>query len=1078
MFDLKLVPVITLSLLSVGVSAAADEKTTDAVSNQIKPDRWSIEEMHGPAIPFSVVLEEGTWMSVDISPDGRLLVFDLLGDLYTLPVQGGDATRITQGPAFDTQPRFSPTGSDIVFVSDRSGSSNLWVTAADGTDRRQLTSERDATFTSPAWTPDGHYVVVSHRDDLDVGEGVAHDLYLYHVDGGTGIKLVDKKEYPQGAAASPDGRWIYFNNTADDPAGIRRLDRQSGEMQLVARSFGGAVRPAISPDGRWLAFGRRFDRQERMVLRDLTTGAERILNLALDLDQQHNVESDVDKLPGFSFAPDSKSIVYSAFGKIRRHDLESDISTVIPFRAQFEQLIHRPLSVQNRIGDGPVEPRLLRWTHESPDGKTLFFGAAGKIYRYDIATAVTKRISKDSALEYAPAVSPDGRWLAYVSWTDAEGGHIYKTPVNRHAPIRLTEYAGHYEHPAWSADGSKLVFLQGSGGEFRGEGNLQESYMKTIRWLSTDKLRPSHLVSTIKPRGDRRQEMRPSFDRSGERIFFAEYGEPTWIGGPNTKWKYDTTYLSSMRLDGSDNRHHLKFRYADDIIPSPDGKWVAFTEQFETYLVPLPQAGSEPVEVNRKSRKLPITKLSNEGGYFVNWAQNGETLTWSWGRNYYRTSLADARSRVSATKPSKTTIEFTEPRAMANGGMLLRGARIITMGPAGVIENGELLIEDNRIKAVGRAGQIPVSATDQVMDVTGKTIIPGLVDIHMHYRASFDTEIFPENDWAYVAQLAYGATTVRIPSGRAQAMLTQAEMIETGRSLGPRIVTSGDPIYFAERAWSQPVSDLEDARRKVRRLKALGATSVKQYIQPRREQRQWLIQAAREEDMLVVGEGAYALFDNLKNVMDGHTTAEHLFTAGNIYKDIRSLMAASGIYYTPTFFIVNDGSAGDYFYHKSDVFRDEKLLRFIPYDRVVAKARQRLMRPEEDYFFKDLAVGMTKIFREGGNVAYGTHGNLPGLGVHWELWATAMGGLEPLEVLQAATVNSAGALGLQDEIGSLEVGKVADLVILDKNPLEDIRNSNSVNYVMKNGTLWLSDTMDQVWPQQKAFDGFYWQSRD
>ena len=1026
---------------------------------------WSIDAMHGDSVVFDTMLEEGTWMSVDVSPDGATLVFDLLGDLYALPTDGGDARRLTAGPVFDQQPRFSPNGQSIVFVSDRDGGSNLWLIDADGSNPRAITADRLATFSSPEWTPDGEFVVASRHDDLKI-DG-AHALRLYHRGGGKGIELVDRQRGALGAAASPDGRWIYFSRTSGlERSTIERYDRREGSVQPVVAD-GIAVRPAISPDGRLLAYARHTDNDTHIVIRNLSTGAERRLALQTDRPYLHPL-SDVDRLSGYAFAPDGSAIFYSAHGKIRRHDLARDASAVVPFHARFVQRLHKPLEVSDSIDNGPVSPRMLRWTHASPDGRWLFFAAAGKVYRHDTELDMTEAVGDEPELEYAPAVSPDGRWLAYVTWSDSGYGHIYKTDLRRGRRVRLTEEPGLYEHPSWSPDGSKLVFLQSSGGEKRGQPNLQELAQKSIRWVDARSGGPSRLVTLVRPRRDRRQEMRPVFNGDGTRIWFAE-----------TPVRREPTYLSSIRLDGVDKHRHLEFEHAEDIIPSPDGSLVAFTEQFEVYLAPLPTAGGSPVRVGPSGGALPVARLSKEGGSFINWTDDGATLSWSWGPDFYRLPITNvlAGPTKSAATPAVTTIAFDEPRAVANGRLLLRNARLVTMAEAGVVENGDLLLENDRISAIGDTGTISAEGAT-VIDLEGATVIPGLIDLHMHYRDSYDTEVFPQNDWGYVAQLAYGVTTVRNPSARSQAVFTQAEMIETGRSLGPRVFSTGEPLYFVRLPFAEPVQSLDDARTQVRRLARLGAIGVKQYRQPRREQRQWIVQAAREEGMQVVGEGAWKIFHNLTVVMDGHTTLEHAFKTENVYADIRGLMQASGIYYTPTLFVSQQGNAGDYFYQKSDVFRDEKLLRFAPYEWIAERARQRKMQPDEDYFFPRLAESTAAIHDDGGNVGFGTHGNLPGLGVHWELWALGMGGLEPLEVLRIATANSAAALGREGDIGSLEVGKIADLVVVERNPLDDIRNMASMRLVMKNGLLWDSSTMDQVWPEQRAFPGYYWRGRD
>ncbi len=1037
-----------------------DEETAETREN------WSIEDIHGPALPFAITLEEGTWMSVDISADGQTVIFDLLGNLYSLPITGGEASVLSSGPAYDQQPRFSPDGSRVVYISDKTGSNQVWIADADGTNAEARTSDANAQFSSPEWTPDGEYVLALRHDDLV--QGFTNDLYMYHVAGGSGIKIIDREKAPAGPVPSPDGRWVYFNSGRFPDSMIERFDRESGDSYALAAGYGGAVRPAVSPDGRQLAYGRRFDTEQRLVLRDLRTGTERVLDLLLDRDQQEGI-GDGDLLPGYSFTPDGTGIVYAAHGRIRRYDLGTDTSVVIPFRASFEQTLTEKVHFDREIEDGPVGLKLLRWTHQSPDGRTLYFNAAGRNYRYDLETGRGAPIADGPNMEYSPAISPDGGWLAYSTWSDSEGGHIYKAPLDGGSPVRLTETSGHYEHLAWAPDGSKLTFLRYTGGALRGEATLEESLQVEIHWLDATRQGETHFVTPLQPRGTRRQTVRPVFNPESDRIY---YGETINRQG----FVPQDNHLTSIRLDGTDRRRHLEFKLADDVIPSPDGRWVAFTEQFEVYLTPLPQAGGEAVPVRLEGGQIPVYKLSDEGGYFVNWADGGRSITWGWGPSFYRISVEDAVNEDEQSAPEEIVIEVTQPRALATGQVLLSGARIITMGDAGVIERGDILVDGHRIEAVGPSGEVASPSGARVIDVSGRTIMPGLIDVHAHHLRGFDTEILPEEDWQYVVQLAYGVTTIHNPSARAQSVFTHAEMVETGEYIGPRIYSTGDIIWLIEAAMARPVTDLDDARLQVRRLKALGATSIKQYLQPRREQRQWVVQAAREEGLMVLPEGGGRTFHDMTLVMDGHTTIEHAIPTAPLYQDMRSLITHTGIYYVPTLMVGYGGLRAEaFFYQMNDVYEDEKLLGFTPYTDVASRARRRQMAPLEDYHFISIAETAARILNEGGNVALGAHGNRQGLGAHWELWALAMGGLSNMDALRTATTIAAESMGFDRDIGTLEPGKLADLLVLDGNPLDDIRSTNTIRYVMKNGLLWEGDTMDQIWPEQKEFPGFYWE---
>jgi imidazolonepropionase-like amidohydrolase len=365
-----------------------------------------------------------------------------------------------------------------------------------------------------------------------------------------------------------------------------------------------------------------------------------------------------------------------------------------------------------------------------------------------------------------------------------------------------------------------------------------------------------------------------------------------------------------------------------------------------------------------------------------------------------------------------------------------------------VIENGTIVIDANKIVAVGPTGSVTIPADAKVMDLKGKTIMPGLIDVHAHL-GQFRFGLSPQKHWQYYTNLAYGVTTTHDPSSNTEMVFSQSEMVKAGNMVAPRIFSTGVILYGAEGDFKAVVNNLEDARSAIRRTKAYGAFSVKSYNQPRRDQRQQIIKAAEELKIEVVPEGGSTFYHNLSMILDGHTGIEHNLPIATLHKDVTQLWAASKTGYTPTLIVNYGGLNGEYFwYQNTNVWEDKKLLKYTPRGIIDSRSRHRTMVPLAEYDNGHILVSKSckKLTDAGVKVNLGAHGQIQGIGVHWELWMLAQGGMTNMEALRAATLNGANYLGMDSQIGSLEVGKIADLIILDKNPLENIQNSNSVSY--------------------------------
>ena len=1000
--------------------------------------------------------DEGSWLSLDLSPDGRTIVFELLGDIYTLPFAGGEAVNIARGMSFDSQPAFSPDGKTIAFLSDRSGGENLWLMDADGKNPRAVTKGTRAKFASPTWTPDGNYLIASRSAGTAV-----NSLWLYHKDGGSGVEMVRSvAAAPAGGAApaarsslgaevSPDGRWVFFSqrtglfsyNVTSAPYQIQRFDRETGETFRVTGAQGGSMRPLLSPDGKWLVYATRFDTKTGYRIRELETGDERWLLHGVTRDDQESAATR-DTMPGAAFTPDGKELVTNLNGKIVRVNVETGATTNIPFLAKVEQEIGPRVYFESRVEEGPVQARLIRWPQQSPDGRRLVFSALSKLYVMDLPSGQPRRLTTATVGEFAPVWSPDGRSVAYVTWAP-EGGHIWTVAVDGGVPRQLTRRAAFYSDLAWTPDGQRIVLVSGARRE-RIEGVAGEGLQ--LRWLPA----AGGETTFIAPMTGRS----PHFAKGSDRLYL-------WGGAAG---------LTSMRFDGTDRKTHVRITgpstggatppAAEDARISPDGQSAFAVVQNKLFVVTIPQVGSDAPTVSvTDGSSMPVKKLSIEGGEFLNWTPDGRTVTWSLGATFYR-------QQVSAATPESFTARLEFPRARPEGSVVLRGGRAITMKGDEVIAKSDILITNNRIAAIGAQGKVPFPAGTRIIDVTGKTIMPGFVDVHAHLRRP--AGIHQTQVWSFLANLAFGVTTTRDPQTGSNDTFVYEDMVETGEILGPRVYSTGPGIFN-----TSGLDDLNTTRAFIKRYKETYHTNtVKQYMVGDRKVRQWVIMACKEYGLTPTVEGGLDLKLNLSHMIDGYSGHEHTLPLHPLYKDVIQFVVQSKTFYTPTMLVAYGAPwAENYFYETTDVHGNERLRRFTPHSVLDGVA---LRRPQwfaaSEYDISAKAKVVADIVHAGGRAGLGSHGQLQGLGAHWELWAMQMGGLTTHEALRVATIFGAEAIGFQKDLGSLEAGKLADLLVLDQDPLKDIHNTNTIRFVMKNGELYNADTLDQVWPKVKKLD--------
>ncbi|NLG62011.1 MAG: amidohydrolase family protein, partial [Candidatus Cloacimonetes bacterium] len=529
----------------------------------------------------------------------------------------------------------------------------------------------------------------------------------------------------------------------------------------------------------------------------------------------------------------------------------------------------------------------------------------------------------------------------------------------------------------------------------------------------------------------------------------------------------NVTALKSVTRDGLDERTHLYIPDADEAVASPNGRWVAFQAGDNVYVTALPWngTGSDAMTVDKRRGRFPVKTLSRAGGLFPRW-RDSVTVEFGSGQRYYT-------YRVDREVGDTTTITLTVPRRTPQGTIALTNARIITLGADSVIERGTVLVQGARIACVGTCD---FASADTVVDLSGRTIVPGFIDMHAHHYREHRGHR-PLRDYEVAMYLAYGVTTNLDNSMWSQNIFPTAELIEAGRMIGPRTFSTGDPLYSGDAARQNELTSREQAANDIDRLQSWGAVSLKQYQQPKRTQRQWVSDVAREKGIMVTAESG-DIFYNLSMVMDGQTGFEHPFSEIPLYGDLAKFLGRAGFYYSPTLVVAGPGPWNiEYWFAESDVWRDPKQRLWMPWRMNAGHLRRRTLRPDTDYSFPLLAQGLADVIAEGGYGAIGGHGEHHGLASHWEIWmgATALGNYGALEV---ASLHGARFLGAHQDLGSIEVGKLADLLVLERNPLEDIRATADIEMVMKGGVLYDGMTLDEYWPQRRPFGARPWLDED
>ncbi len=964
--------------------------------------------------PVRVTLREGTNIAVALSPDGRTLAMDLLGSLWTLPASGGAARRLTNELMDARQPSWSPDGAKLVFQAYRGSTWNLWTVNADGTGLTQLTQGR-FDDREPHWSPDGTRIAFASDRSGN------YDVWVLTLADRAVRRLTDNTWNEFGPTWSPDGREIAYVSDRATGGGIYALpaDGGAGTAERTVRLQAGALAaPAWSPDGRQVAFSAITAPTSA-----LWAGSANVAGASDDV---------------FPFRPQwlaNGDLLYTADGKIRRRPASGGAATTIEFVA--EVAFERPAFVpKRRVFTPSGAQRVLGLMHPalSPDARQVAFVALGDLWVKPV-DGPARRITTDVHMELTPAWSPDGRWLAYAS--DRDGAmRLYLRNLATGAERPATGREASATNPAWSPEGTRLAFLAAG---------ARIEVADVTRIVGADVPRDTALPPIVASKTGGYEPGAPSWSPDGRHVVVGA------LRPNSSRFREGTNQVLRLAVTPEGDQGERWFdpvpgtsigmRGDQGPVWSPDGTQMAAIIDGRLAVFPVGRDGAPAG---------PVRVLSTELASSPGWSRDGRQLLYQGTHGFRLVDVVDGRVREVDPALSWQATSPTEVQVV-HAGRLWDGVS------SALREHVDIVVAGNRIRSVEPHRDALHAGV--VIDASAETVVPGLIELHTHQVRAYGEAL--GRLW-----LSWGVTTVRNPSTNAHEAAEEREAVESGRRVGPRLFSAGEALD-GPRIYYGGGSTLDGGALLTAHLDkaaALGSDFVKTYVRLPDVLQRRVVEEAHARGMPVTSHELYPAVsygaDGVEHFRGtsrrGYSTKQSQLN--RMYDDVIQLLAASGMTITPTTGI--QGGFQLQTLRDSSWLADPRLALYPvgTFTALRALARQGATPAElaqRAALVTPIEQAVGRIARAGGRIVAGTDSPITpyGLSLHMELEQYVAGGLTPLEALRTATTGNAAALGAAGELGAIAPGRLADLVMVEGNPLADIRALRRVTRVMKDGTV-------------------------